>query len=97
MNKIRVLIVDDSALVRSILTKGLAKAPEIEVIGAAADVYIAREIIVNKKPDVITLDVEMPKIDAPVSCSCNNGVCNDGAQGIHNYRSPGEWRHQLRT
>ncbi len=63
MNKIKVLIVDDSALVRSILSKGLAKDPEIEVIGTAADVYIARDIIVNKNPDVITLDVEMPRMD----------------------------------
>ncbi len=63
MNKIKVLIVDDSALVRSILSKGLSKDPEIEVIGTAADVYIARNEIVNKNPDVITLDVEMPKMD----------------------------------
>jgi two-component system, chemotaxis family, protein-glutamate methylesterase/glutaminase len=63
MAKIKVLIVDDSALVRNILSKGLAKDPEIEVIGTAADVYIARDIIVNKNPDVITLDVEMPKMD----------------------------------
>jgi len=63
MEKIKVLIVDDSALVRSILSKGLANDPEIEVIGTAADVYIARDIIVTKNPDVITLDVEMPKMD----------------------------------
>ncbi len=63
MNKIKVLIVDDSALVRSILSKGLVKDPEIEVIGTASDVYIARDIIVKKNPDVITLDVEMPKMD----------------------------------
>jgi len=63
MNKIKVLIVDDSALVRSILSKGLEKDPGIEVIGTAADVYIARDIIVNKNPDVITLDVEMPRMD----------------------------------
>ena len=63
MNKIKVLIVDDSALVRSILSKGLAKDPEIEVIGTAADVYIARDLIVKKHPDVLTLDVEMPKMD----------------------------------
>ena len=63
MKKIKVLIVDDSALVRSILSKGLSKDPELEVIGTAADVYIARDEIVNKKPDVITLDVEMPKMD----------------------------------
>ncbi len=63
MNKIKVLIVDDSALVRSILSKGLANDPEIEVIGTAADVYIARDLIVSRNPDVITLDVEMPKMD----------------------------------
>jgi len=63
MKKIKVLIIDDSALVRSILSKGLSKDPELEVIGTAADVYIARDEIVNKKPDVITLDVEMPKMD----------------------------------
>jgi len=63
MNKIKVLIVDDSALVRSILSKGLANDPELEVVGTAADVYIARDLIINKNPDVLTLDVEMPKMD----------------------------------
>lgn len=61
--KIRVLIVDDSALVRKILTLGLAKDPTIEVIGAARDPYMARDILVNERPDVITLDVEMPRMD----------------------------------
>ncbi len=61
--KIKVLIVDDSAVVREILEKVLSTDPKIEVVGKAADVYIARDKIVFKKPDVITLDVEMPKMD----------------------------------
>jgi len=63
MKKIKVLIVDDSALVRKILKDGLSKDPQIEVIGMARDPYQARDIIVLEKPDVITLDVEMPKMD----------------------------------
>lgn len=59
----RVLIVDDSALVRSLLTKILDSAPDMEVIGTAADPFIAREKIKALNPDVITLDVEMPKMD----------------------------------
>ncbi len=61
--KIRVLVVDDSALVRKILTVGLSKDPQIEVIGQAADPYRARDLIVELNPDVITLDVEMPRMD----------------------------------
>ncbi|MBI3795201.1 MAG: chemotaxis response regulator protein-glutamate methylesterase [Nitrospinae bacterium] len=63
MAKIRVLIVDDSAVVRNILSAALSSDPEIEVVGTAADPYIAREKIVELKPDVITLDVEMPRMD----------------------------------
>ncbi len=62
-NPIRVLIVDDSALVRQILTRGLASDPDIEVVGSAADPYAARDMIVALKPDVMTLDVEMPRMD----------------------------------
>lgn len=62
-HKIRVLVVDDSALVRSILTKALSRDPEIEVVGAAPDVYVARDKIVLQKPHVVTLDVEMPRMD----------------------------------
>jgi two-component system, chemotaxis family, protein-glutamate methylesterase/glutaminase len=61
--KIKVLVVDDSALVRAILTKGLARDPAIEVVGAAPDVYVARDKIVLQKPNVMTLDVEMPRMD----------------------------------
>ena len=64
MNKtVRVLIIDDSALVREILTKGLSLDPGIEVVGSASDPYIARDKIVQLKPDVLTLDVEMPRMD----------------------------------
>lgn len=63
MKRIRVLIVDDSALVRDILSKGLSADPGIEVIGTAPDVYIARTLIVEHRPDVLTLDIEMPKMD----------------------------------
>ncbi len=63
MKKIKVLIVDDSALVREILAKGLSQDPEIEVVGTAADPYIARDKIVRLLPDVLTLDVEMPRMD----------------------------------
>ncbi|WP_237152694.1 protein-glutamate methylesterase/protein-glutamine glutaminase [Oryzibacter oryziterrae] len=58
--RLRVLIVDDSALMRELLSRLLGSDPEIEVIGAAADPYAAREMIKRLTPDVITLDVEMP-------------------------------------
>ncbi len=61
--KIRVLIVDDSALVRRILTELLGADPDIEVVGTAADPLMARERIKQLNPDVLTLDVEMPKMD----------------------------------
>ena len=63
MKRIRVLVVDDSALVRELLTAGLAKDPEIEVVGSAANPFIARDKIVELRPDVLTLDVEMPRMD----------------------------------
>ena len=60
---IKVLIVDDSALVRKLLTEMLSAAPGIEVVGTAADPFAARERIKQLNPDVITLDVEMPRMD----------------------------------
>ncbi|MDX2480628.1 MAG: response regulator, partial [Desulfuromusa sp.] len=60
---IRVLVVDDSALVRNILSQGLSMDPDIEVVGTAADPYIARDKIIELQPDVLTLDVEMPRMD----------------------------------
>ncbi|MDR1533961.1 MAG: chemotaxis response regulator protein-glutamate methylesterase [Planctomycetota bacterium] len=63
MAKIKTLVVDDSLVVRNILSRELAKDPEIEVIGSAPDAFIARDKIVTLRPDVITLDIEMPKMD----------------------------------
>lgn len=63
MNKIRVLIVDDSALVRQLLSQMLASDPQLEVVGTAQDPYVAREKIKALNPDVLTLDVEMPRMD----------------------------------
>lgn len=60
---IRVLIVDDSALVRKLVTDALKTDPEIEVVGTAADPYVARDKIQQLKPDVLTLDLEMPRMD----------------------------------
>lgn len=60
---IRVLIVDDSAVVREIFTNELSRDPELEVVGTAIDPYIARDKIIQLKPDVVTLDVEMPRMD----------------------------------
>ena len=63
MAKTRVVVVDDSALVRSMLTEIINRQPDMECIGAAADPFVAREMIRNLNPDVITLDVEMPRMD----------------------------------
>jgi two-component system, chemotaxis family, protein-glutamate methylesterase/glutaminase len=61
--KIKVLIVDDSAIVRKIISEELSKELDMEVVGTAPDPYVARDKIVSEKPDVITLDVEMPRMD----------------------------------
>jgi len=63
LKKIRVLIVDDSAIVRKIFSEELSKFPDIEVVGTAPDPFVARDKIVRLKPDVITLDIEMPRMD----------------------------------
>ncbi|RTR38178.1 chemotaxis response regulator protein-glutamate methylesterase [Shewanella canadensis] len=60
---IKVLIVDDSPLVRQLLTHLLSDTPDISVVGAAEDPYEARELIKKVNPDVLTLDIEMPKMD----------------------------------
>ena len=60
---IRVLVVDDSAVVRRVLSDALSAAAGIEVVGTAADPYAAREKIASLKPDVLTLDIEMPRMD----------------------------------
>jgi two-component system chemotaxis response regulator CheB len=63
MAQIRVLVVDDSALVRETLVRGLSAAPDIVVVGQARDPFQARDLLVQLRPDVITLDVEMPRMD----------------------------------
>ncbi len=60
---IKVLIIDDSAVVRKVLSKELSKFKDIEIVGTAVDPYVARDKIVKLKPDVITLDLEMPRMD----------------------------------
>ena len=61
--KTKVLVIDDSALVRNMLSRGLSFDPEIEVVGSANDPFQARDAIIKLRPDVLTLDVEMPKMD----------------------------------
>jgi two-component system chemotaxis response regulator CheB len=63
MKKIRVLIVDDSLLIRKVLTSILTTAPDIEIVGAAEDPLVARNMIKQFNPDVLTLDIEMPHMD----------------------------------
>ena len=61
--KIRVLVVDDSAVVRRMISDALSQDPEIEVVGTACDPYVARDMILQHEPDVLTLDIEMPRMD----------------------------------
>jgi len=63
MTQIKVVVVDDSALVRSLLTEIINKQPDMTCVGVASDPLAAREVIRERNPDVITLDVEMPKMD----------------------------------
>lgn len=63
LKAIRVLVVDDSELIRQVLTEVISQAPDLEVVGAAEDPLVAREMIKQLNPDVLTLDVEMPKMD----------------------------------
>lgn len=63
MGKIRVLVVDDSAIVRDVLSQAIKEAGDMELVGTAPDPFVARDKIVQLKPDVITLDIEMPRMD----------------------------------
>lgn len=63
MSKIKVLIVDDSAVIRKLLSKIISSCPDMELVGAAPDPFVARELLIEHRPDVMTLDVEMPKMD----------------------------------
>lgn len=89
--KIKVLIIDDSALAREIISKGLSQDQDIEVVGTAMDVYVARDKIIFKKPDVLTLDIEMPKMDGveflkrlmpqyPIPVVIVSSICSQGAK-----------------
>jgi len=60
---VKVLVIDDSPLIRRVLTEILHQADDIEVVGSAEDPYQAREMIKQLNPDVLTLDIEMPKMD----------------------------------
>ncbi|HET6412257.1 MAG TPA: chemotaxis response regulator protein-glutamate methylesterase [Anaeromyxobacter sp.] len=61
--RVKVLVVDDSAVVRNVFEQELKRDPAIEVVGTAPDPYVARDLILEREPDVITLDVEMPRMD----------------------------------
>src|SRR5580692_8599127 len=61
--KIKVLIVDDSAIVRKLLAECLSAEPDLEVVGTAPDAFVARDKILSLRPDVLTLDIEMPRMD----------------------------------
>lgn len=63
MTRTRVLIVEDSAVVRKILNDAFLREPDFEVVGHAADPYVARDLIAKTQPDVMTLDLEMPRMD----------------------------------
>lgn len=62
-NKIKVLVVDDSQVIRKVLTEILSSSALIDVVGTAEDPYVAREMIKQLNPDVLTLDIEMPRMD----------------------------------
>jgi two-component system chemotaxis response regulator CheB len=70
MNKIKVLIVDDSSVIRAIVRELLSQDDDIVVIGEAENPLVARELIKKLNPDVLTLDVEMPKMDG-ITFLCN--------------------------
>ena len=61
--KIKVLVVDDSLVFRGFIAKGIASDPRIEVVAVAGDPYMARDMIIKHEPDVMTLDIEMPKMN----------------------------------
>jgi two-component system chemotaxis response regulator CheB len=62
-SRIKVLVVDDSAIVRKMIGDALRQQPDMEVVGGAPDPFIARDLILQHKPDVVTLDIEMPRMD----------------------------------
>ena len=73
MKKIRVVVVDDSALVRGLLSEIINRQKDMECVGAANDPLIAREMIRDLNPDVITLDVDLPDVDGLSSARSGYG------------------------
>ena len=103
MVKTRVVVVDDSALVRSLLAEIINGAPDMTCIGAAADPLIAREMIRELNPDVITLDVEMPRMDGieflsrlmrlrPMPVVMVSTLTERGADERNSTSTEGRWR-----
>lgn len=68
MKPIRVLVVDDSVMFRSLLVQSLNSDPHIQVVGQAANPYEARDAIIKYKPDVMTLDIELPRMNGIDFC-----------------------------
>lgn len=88
--KVRVLIVDDSAIVRQAMTEILSSDPTIEVMATAAGPLIAAERLKEEVPDVITLDVEMPRMDGLTFLKkIMTGMGDDGARGLYEMKEAG--------
>ena len=63
MNKIRVLVVDDSAVIRNLLRRAISMDPALEIVAFAEDAYAAKDALIKFKPDIMTLDIDLPEID----------------------------------
>ena len=99
---IRVLIVDDSAIVRKTLSDIISAEPGLEVAGTAADPFVARDKILALKPDVLTLDIEMPRMDGltflkklmrfhPLPVVVISSLGQASSQAAIEARSPAPW------
>lgn len=100
MKKIRVLIVDDSPLIRIMLRRQLENDREIEVVGAAKDPYEARDLLIQTRPDVMVLDIQMPKMDGitflgkvmkhfPIRTLIYSSLCTEGSEMVLSAMSAG--------
>jgi len=104
--KIRVLVVDDSAVVRRMISDALGEDPGIEVVGTACDAYVARDKILELNPDVLTLDIEMPRMDGlsflrilqkhrPMPVVVVSSLTQTGSRAAMEAMELGELREQL--